>query len=87
MQVIGLYGHIGAYASAGNVVKVTVKEAKGDKVRRKLAGGGGSGGGWWWGGDEDAKQRSCGEVARPITGRKQGARAAPTPGRSAHTTC
>uniref|UniRef100_A0A7S0RZ61 Ribosomal protein L14 n=1 Tax=Chlamydomonas leiostraca TaxID=1034604 RepID=A0A7S0RZ61_9CHLO len=31
-QVIGSYGHIGQFAGIGNVVKVAIKEAKGDKV-------------------------------------------------------
>lgn len=31
-QVIGMYGHTGQYAGIGNVVKVAVKESKGEKV-------------------------------------------------------
>jgi large subunit ribosomal protein L14 len=31
-QVIGFYGHQGGYASIGDVVKVVVKEARGEKV-------------------------------------------------------
>lgn len=33
-QVIGMYGHIGQFAGVGNVVKVTLKEAKGEKVAK-----------------------------------------------------
>lgn len=31
-QVIGFYGHSGGYASVGDVVKVVVKDARGEKV-------------------------------------------------------
>ncbi|PNH01183.1 50S ribosomal protein L14 [Tetrabaena socialis] len=31
-QIIGFYGHQGGYASIGDVVKVVVKEARGEKV-------------------------------------------------------
>jgi large subunit ribosomal protein L14 len=33
LQVIGSYGHIGQYGSIGNVVKVAIKDARGDKVQ------------------------------------------------------
>jgi large subunit ribosomal protein L14 len=31
-QVIGFYGHIGQFAGVGDVVKVAIKESKGEKV-------------------------------------------------------
>lgn len=31
-QVIGFYGHQGGYASVGDIVKVVVKDARGEKV-------------------------------------------------------
>mmetsp|Transcript_1043 Transcript_1043/g.1707 ORF Transcript_1043/g.1707 Transcript_1043/m.1707 type:complete len:121 (+) Transcript_1043:96-458(+) len=34
VQVIGMYGHIGQYAGIGNVVKVAIKESKGEKVAK-----------------------------------------------------
>jgi hypothetical protein len=33
LQVIGSYGHTGGYGSIGNIVKVAIKEAKGEKVQ------------------------------------------------------